>query len=78
MVQAAAQELRSQGIHVALLSVDGTIESPKTAPYTRGQPREALAKMTEVASAVTFLVQQGASAWTHELVVTPAGERWVP
>jgi 3-oxoacyl-[acyl-carrier protein] reductase len=78
MVQAAAQELRSQSIHVALLSVDATIESPKTASYTRGQPREALANMTEVASAVAFLVQQGAGAWTHELVVTPAGERWVP
>ncbi len=28
--QAAAQELRGQGVHVALLIVDATIESPKT------------------------------------------------
>jgi NADP-dependent 3-hydroxy acid dehydrogenase YdfG len=78
LVQAAAQELREEGIHVALLAVDATIESPKTAAFTRGQPREALADMGEVARAVGFLVEQDARAFTHELVVTPAGERWVP
>jgi NAD(P)-dependent dehydrogenase (short-subunit alcohol dehydrogenase family) len=77
-VQAAAQELRSEGIHVSLLAVDATIESPKTVAYTRDQPREALADMNEVATAVAFLVNQGPRALTHELVVTPAGERWVP
>lgn len=78
LVQAAAQELRGAGIHVALLAVDATIESPKTAAFTRDTPVEALADMTEVARAVSFLVEQGARAYTHELTVTPAGERWVP
>jgi NADP-dependent 3-hydroxy acid dehydrogenase YdfG len=78
LVQAAAQELRVEGIHAALLAVDATIESPKTADFTAGQPQEALADMGEVAEAVWFLVQQRARALTHELVVTPAGERWVP
>jgi len=78
LVQAAAQELRGQGIHAALLAVDATIESPKTEAFTRETPREALADMGEVARAVAFLVEQGPRALTHELVVTPAGERWVP
>jgi NADP-dependent 3-hydroxy acid dehydrogenase YdfG len=78
LVQAAAQELRGEGIHAALLAVDATIESPKTAAYTRDQPSEALADMAEVARAVHFLVEQGARGFTHELVLTPAGERWVP
>jgi NAD(P)-dependent dehydrogenase (short-subunit alcohol dehydrogenase family) len=78
LVQAAAQELRAGGIHVALLAVDATIESPKTAAYTREQPRDSLADMAGVAEAVAFLVQQGTRALTHELTVTPAGERWVP
>lgn len=78
LVQAAAQELRHEGIHVALLSVDATIESPKTAAFTVDQPREALADMGEVAKAVGFLVDQGARGLTHELVITPSGERWVP
>jgi NAD(P)-dependent dehydrogenase (short-subunit alcohol dehydrogenase family) len=78
LVQAAAQELRGQGIHVALLAVDATIESPKTEAFTRDVAREALADMGDVARAVSYLVEQGARALTHELQVTPAGERWVP
>lgn len=78
LVQAAAQELRGEGIHVALLAVDATIESPKTAAYTSDQPREALADMSEIATAVEFLVDQRVRSMTHELTVTPAGDRWVP
>jgi NADP-dependent 3-hydroxy acid dehydrogenase YdfG len=78
LVQAAAQELRTQNIHVALLAVDATIESPKTEAFTRDTPKEALADMGEVARAVSYLVEQGPRALTHELQVTPAGERWVP
>ncbi len=78
LVQAAAQELREQGIHAALLAVDATIESPKTEAFTRDAPRNALADMADVASAVAFLVTQNERGYTHELVVTPAGDRWVP
>ena len=78
LVQAAAQELRTEGIHVALLVVDATIESPKTAPYTGDAPREALADMADVAAAVRYLAEQGPRGMTHELVITPAGDRWVP
>lgn len=78
LVQAAAQEQRSKGIHVALLAVNATIDSPKTEAFTRDQPKETLADMDEVANAVAYLVAQGARAWTHELTVTPAGERWIP
>jgi NADP-dependent 3-hydroxy acid dehydrogenase YdfG len=78
LVQAAAQEMRATGIHVALLAVDATIESPKTEGFTQGTPREALAEMSEVAKAVAYLVEQSVRAYTHELQVTPAGERWIP
>jgi NAD(P)-dependent dehydrogenase (short-subunit alcohol dehydrogenase family) len=78
LVQAAAQETRSEGIHAALLAVDATIESPKTAGYTQNTPKDALADMGEVAAAVAYLVGQGSRALTHELTVTPSGDRWVP
>ena len=78
LVQAAAQEMRATGIHVALLAVDATIASPKTAAFTQGTPEGALAEMGEIAKAVAYLVEQGVRGYTHELVVTPAGERWVP
>ena len=78
LVQAAAQELREEGIHAALLAVNATIESPKTADYTRDQPSEALADMPSVAAAVAYLVGQGPRAQTYELTVTPSGDRWLP
>jgi 3-oxoacyl-[acyl-carrier protein] reductase len=78
MVHAAAQEVRAEGIHVALLIVDATIESPKTEAFTRDMPREALADQRLVAEAVSFLAGQEPRAYTHELMLTPAGDRWVP
>jgi NAD(P)-dependent dehydrogenase (short-subunit alcohol dehydrogenase family) len=78
LTQAAAQELRTEGIHVALLVVDATIASPKTADFTRGVPEDQLADQADIARAAAFLVEQSPRAMTHELVVTPAGDRWVP
>jgi NAD(P)-dependent dehydrogenase (short-subunit alcohol dehydrogenase family) len=78
LTHAAAQEVRAEGIHVALLIVDATIESPKTADFTRDTPREALADMKLIAEAVDYLANQGPRAYTHELVLTPSGDTWVP
>jgi NADP-dependent 3-hydroxy acid dehydrogenase YdfG len=78
LVQAAAQELREEGIHVALLAVDATIDSPKTEAFTRGMDRDALADMSDVARAVMYLVEQGPRGLTHELQITPVGDRWLP
>lgn len=75
---AAAQELREEGVHVALLVVDATIESPKTASFTEGTSRDALADQGQIARAVQLLAEQEPRALTHELVLTPAGDRWVP
>jgi 3-oxoacyl-[acyl-carrier protein] reductase len=78
LTQAAAQEVRAEGIHVAILIVDATIESPKTEAFTRDTPREALADMKLIAEAVTYLAGQEPRSYTHELVLTPAGDTWVP
>ena len=78
VTHAAAQELREQGIHVALLVVDATIESPKTASFTAGAPKDSLADQVLIAEAVEYLAKQQPRAMTHELVVTPAGDRWMP
>jgi 3-oxoacyl-[acyl-carrier protein] reductase len=78
LVQAGAQELRADGIHVALLIVNATIASPKTASFTADAAADSLADQAEVARAVAYLAGQSQQAWTHELTVTPAGDRWVP
>jgi NAD(P)-dependent dehydrogenase (short-subunit alcohol dehydrogenase family) len=78
LTQAAALELRDLGIHAALLVVDATIRSPKTAAYTGDAPADGLAEQADVARAVDYLWSQAPSAWTHELVLTPRGDRWTP
>jgi NAD(P)-dependent dehydrogenase (short-subunit alcohol dehydrogenase family) len=76
ITQAAALELRGQGIHVALLIVDAGIE-PVDGTARAGN-REALADPRQIADAVRFLADQGSRAATHELQVTPLAETWVP
>jgi NAD(P)-dependent dehydrogenase (short-subunit alcohol dehydrogenase family) len=78
LAQSAALELRDEGIHVALLIVDATIKSPKTASYTKDAGEHDLADQREIARAVEYLASQDPTAWTHELQVTPRGDRWVP
>ena len=70
--QAAANELRAHGVHAALLVCDGSFGGPgDDADGQRIDTRE-------LAKAVQYLHEQGRSAWTHELVVTPIGDRWTP
>ncbi len=76
IAQAAALELREEGIQVALLIVDAGIQP--LADSRTGEPVAALADPRELASAVLFLADQGARGATHELLVTPLAERWVP
>jgi 3-oxoacyl-[acyl-carrier protein] reductase len=76
ITQAAALELREQGIHVALLIVDAGIQP--LVGIREGVDPATLADAHEIAEAVKFLGEQGARAATHELQLTPLAERWVP
>ena len=78
LVQAAASELREQGVHVALLIVDASIESEKTAERLAGRAAEESTSEEDVARAVAYLAAQSPRGWTHELQLTPSGDRWVP
>lgn len=73
---ALAQELRPAGVHVALLVADGIIQTER-APMAGRPPEESLGA-DDVAGAVAYLAGQRPRAWTHELVLTPALEHWVP
>lgn len=78
LAHAAAQELRGNGVQVALLIVDGIIESPKTAHMSAGIPTDGTVRQQDVVHAVRFLATQSPRGMTHELVITPAGDRWLP
>lgn len=76
LTQSLAQELRPAGVHVALLVADGIIRTDRN-PMA-GAPRRDAMNPSDVAAAVAYLAAQAPSAWTHELVITPAGDAWLP
>jgi NAD(P)-dependent dehydrogenase (short-subunit alcohol dehydrogenase family) len=75
LTNAAALELRDVGIQVALVLVDAGIQ-PLSGP-PRGELAQ-LADSRQIAAAVRFLADQDARNASHELVITPLAERWVP
>ena len=76
LTQSLAQELRPAGVHVALLVADGIIRTSRNPMADR--PAEDALTPEDVAAAVAYLAGQSPRGWTHELVVTPAGDTWVP
>ena len=76
LTQSLAQELRPSGVHVALLVADGIIRTARN-PMADRPPEDAL-DPEDVAAAVAYLAGQSPRGWTDELVITPAGDTWVP
>lgn len=76
LTHAVAQELRGRGVHVAFLVADGVIQTDRN-PMEGRPPEDSLAA-EDVAAAVAYLAGQSPRGWTHELVITPAGDVWVP
>jgi NAD(P)-dependent dehydrogenase (short-subunit alcohol dehydrogenase family) len=77
ITNAAALELRPQGIQVVLLIIDAGIE-PRSGEVRAGASRDALADADRIADAVLFLARQDPRAATHELTITPLAEGWTP
>ena len=61
---------------MALLVADGITRTERN--RMAGRPVQDAMDPGDVAAAVAFLASQRPTAWTHELVVTPAGDNWVP
>ena len=76
LTDALAQELRPRGVHVALLVADGIIQTDRAPMH--GRPPEESLTPEDVAAAAAYLAAQTPRGWTHELVITPAGDTWVP
>lgn len=76
LTHALALELRPRNVHVALLVADGIIQTER-APMEGRPPEDSLAP-ADVAAAVAYLASQSPRGWTHELVITPAGDNWTP
>jgi NAD(P)-dependent dehydrogenase (short-subunit alcohol dehydrogenase family) len=80
LVQAAADELREEGIRASLVIVDAHIDSPKTARFVEesGVDRGTLADQSAIADAVLFAATRDPRGLTYELIVSAAGNPWIP
>ncbi len=76
LAQSMARSLGPQGIHVAVLIIDGVIDIPNTRAMFGDRPDDFFLQPDDIASTVLHVVQQPRSAWTFELDVRPFGEKW--
>jgi len=73
---ALSHTLGPQGIHVAIVIVDGTVDKPGIEAFTKGKPTEALIDPAAVAETVYSLTTQSPCGWSFEVEVRPALENW--
>lgn len=72
LAQSMAKHLWPQGIHVAVMIIDGGIRSPDT-PQSDGAD---MLEPDDIAKAAHYLTTQPASAWSFEVDVRPMLEKW--
>lgn len=76
LAQSLAKQLGPEGIHVALVIVDGIVDLPRTRQWLADKPQEFFISPDDVAKTVGYLIDQPRSAWTFELDVRPHIEKW--
>ncbi len=73
LAQSLARQLGPQGVHVALLIIDGAIGD---ASSLEGVEEPQQLSPDDIAATAYHLTQQNRSAWTFELDLRPYGESW--
>jgi NAD(P)-dependent dehydrogenase (short-subunit alcohol dehydrogenase family) len=76
LAQSMAREYGPQGIHVAHVIVDGVIDTPRTRGFLPDRPTAEFLAPDGIAETYWQLHLQAPSAWTLELDVRPASERF--
>jgi NAD(P)-dependent dehydrogenase (short-subunit alcohol dehydrogenase family) len=76
LAQSLARSLASQGVHVALVIVDGVVDIPKTRELFPDKPDGFFLQADAVAETFYHLSQQSPSAWTFEVDLRPSSESW--
>ncbi|MGH8401875.1 MAG: SDR family NAD(P)-dependent oxidoreductase [Gammaproteobacteria bacterium] len=76
LAESMARHLWPQGIHVALVVIDGVVDLPRTRERMPGKPDSFFVKPDDVAASVYWLTQQPRSAWSFEVEARPFGEVW--
>ena len=65
-----------QKVHIAHVNIDGVVDLPRTREKWTGKKDEDFLKPSAIADTYWALHEQDSSAWTHELDLRPANEKW--
>ncbi|MFT7580823.1 MAG: NAD(P)-dependent dehydrogenase (short-subunit alcohol dehydrogenase family) [Myxococcota bacterium] len=76
LTESLARTLWPQGIHVALLIIDGMVDAPAARAKTPNRGEHTWVSPDGVADAAWFLTKQDRRAWTFQMEIRPAVEPW--
>ncbi len=76
LTESMARHLWPDGIHVALIIVDGGVRSAAAKARFPDRPEDALIAPSGVADIAANLVRQDRSAWSFEVEARPYAEKW--
>jgi NAD(P)-dependent dehydrogenase (short-subunit alcohol dehydrogenase family) len=76
LAQSLAREFGPRGIHVAHAIIDGQIDTPRVRAMTPGRDASTLLAPDAIAETYWQLHQQHPTAWTQELDLRPASEKF--
>ena len=76
LAQSLARQLNPENIHVALVIIDGVVDTPRTREMLPERPDERFLDPGAIADAVHFLAHQPRAGWTFELDLRPYSEDW--
>lgn len=76
LCQSLARSLGKEGVHVALVIIDGVIDLPRTRERQPERPVSEFLQPSAIAETFYQLSQQDESAWTFEVDLRPRSESW--
>jgi NAD(P)-dependent dehydrogenase (short-subunit alcohol dehydrogenase family) len=76
LAESLARKLWPEGIHVALLIIDGMVDLPNTRKRMPDAPDAQFVSPDGVADTALFLCRQDPRAWTFQLELRPSVEAW--
>jgi len=76
LAQSLARAYGPDGIHVAVLIIDGIVDEPVMRERMADRPDDFFMQPADIADAAMGIVNQPRSAWTFELDLRPYGETW--
>ena len=76
LVESMARYLGPSGIHVALLILDGVVDTPATRNVFPDKPDAFFMQPEDIAEVAYSTAIQKPSAWSSEVEIRPDGEKW--